>query len=77
MKLGLSHDQCLLNLAGKAESPTDGALLMKHFLPLFPRKWRCVAAFVSAKVGSIGDDVLGGYRQLQGLPRQLPAVVVR
>ena len=37
------------------------ALVMKHFLPLFPRQGRCVAAFVSAKVGSIGDNALGGW----------------
>jgi len=37
------------------------ALVMKHFLPLLPRQGRCVAAFVSAKVGSIADNRLGGW----------------
>lgn len=37
------------------------ALVMKHFLPLLPRQGRCVAGFVSAKVGSIGDNALGGW----------------
>lgn len=37
------------------------ALVMKHFLPLLPRQGRCVAAFVSARVGSIGDNALGGW----------------
>ena len=37
------------------------ALVMKHFLSLFPRHGRCVAAFVSARVGSIGDNALGGW----------------
>lgn len=37
------------------------ALLIKHFFPLLPRQGRCVAAFVSAKVGSIGDNALGGW----------------
>ena len=37
------------------------ALVMKHFLPLFPKQGRCVAAFVSARVGSIGDNALGGW----------------
>lgn len=37
------------------------ALLMKHLLPLLPRQGRCVAAFISAKVGSIGDNALGGW----------------
>ena len=37
------------------------ALLMKHLFPLLPKSGRCVAAFVSAKVGSIGDNTLGGW----------------
>lgn len=37
------------------------ALLMKHFLPLMPRQGRAVFATLSAKVGSIGDNQLGGW----------------
>ncbi|WP_367279183.1 SDR family oxidoreductase [uncultured Roseibium sp.] len=37
------------------------ALLMKHFLPLFPRNGRSVFATLSARVGSIGDNRLGGW----------------
>ena len=37
------------------------ALVMKHFLPLFPKAGRCVAGFLSARVGSIGDNALGGW----------------
>ena len=37
------------------------ALVMKHFLPLLPKTGRCMAGFVSAKVGSIGDNALGGW----------------
>ena len=37
------------------------ALLMKHFLPLLPRKGKAVFATLSAKVGSIGDNRLGGW----------------
>ena len=37
------------------------ALVMKHFLPLLPKHGRCVAAFLSAKVGSISDNALGGW----------------
>ncbi len=37
------------------------ALLMKHFLPLLPKEGRCVFATLSAKVGSIGDNQLGGW----------------
>ena len=37
------------------------ALVMKHFLPLLPKTGRCVAGFISAKVGSISDNALGGW----------------
>ena len=37
------------------------ALLMKHFLPLLPKQGRAVFATLSAKVGSIGDNRLGGW----------------
>lgn len=37
------------------------ALVMRHLLPLLPRQGRCVAAFLSARVGSIGDNALGGW----------------
>ena len=36
-------------------------LLMKHFLPLLPRHGRALFATISAKVGSIGDNWLGGW----------------
>lgn len=37
------------------------ALVAKHFLPLMPRRERCVFAALSARVGSIGDNRLGGW----------------
>ena len=37
------------------------ALLMKHFLPLLPKNGKAVFASLSAKVGSIGDNRLGGW----------------
>ncbi|MDO9504398.1 MAG: SDR family NAD(P)-dependent oxidoreductase [Hydrogenophaga sp.] len=37
------------------------ALVMRHFLPLLPKQGRSVAAFLSARVGSIGDNALGGW----------------
>jgi NAD(P)-dependent dehydrogenase (short-subunit alcohol dehydrogenase family) len=37
------------------------ALLAKHFLPLLPRGARAIFATLSAKVGSIGDNALGGW----------------
>ena len=36
-------------------------LLMKYFLPLLPRQGRAVFATLSARVGSIGDNRLGGW----------------
>lgn len=37
------------------------ALLAKHLLPLMPRQGRSVFAALSARVGSIGDNRLGGW----------------
>ena len=37
------------------------ALVMKHFLPLLPREGSAVFATLSARVGSIGDNRLGGW----------------
>jgi NAD(P)-dependent dehydrogenase (short-subunit alcohol dehydrogenase family) len=37
------------------------ALVMKHFLPLLPKTGKSVFATLSAKVGSIGDNALGGW----------------
>lgn len=37
------------------------ALVAKHFLPIMPRQGRCVFAALSARVGSIGDNRLGGW----------------
>ena len=49
----LSHS-FLINAIGPA-------LVIKHVLPLLPRQGRCVAAFLSARVGSVGDNRLGGW----------------
>ncbi len=37
------------------------ALLIKHFVDLLPRHGRCVFATLSARVGSIADNRLGGW----------------
>ena len=37
------------------------AIVAKHMLPLFDRKERCVFAALSARVGSISDNRLGGW----------------
>ncbi len=37
------------------------ALVAKHFLPIMPKTGRCVFAALSARVGSISDNRLGGW----------------
>jgi NAD(P)-dependent dehydrogenase (short-subunit alcohol dehydrogenase family) len=37
------------------------ALVLKHFAPLLPKSGVVRIAFISAKVGSIGDNALGGW----------------
>ena len=54
----LDAAQLAHNFAINAIGP---ALLMKHFLPLLARDGRSVFATLSAKVGSIGDNRLGGW----------------
>ncbi|MFC7737810.1 SDR family NAD(P)-dependent oxidoreductase [Roseomonas sp. GCM10028921] len=44
-----------------AVNATGPALLMKHFLPLLAREERAVFATLSARVGSIADNRLGGW----------------
>jgi NAD(P)-dependent dehydrogenase (short-subunit alcohol dehydrogenase family) len=46
------------NFAVNAIGP---ALVAKHFLPLMPRTGRSVFAMLSARVGSISDNKLGGW----------------
>lgn len=45
------------------------ALVAKHFLPIMPRTGRTVFAALSARVGSIGDNRLGGWHGYRA-PRQ-------
>lgn len=54
----LNADDLAHSFAVNAIGP---ALVMKHFFPLLPRQGLCVAAFLSARVGSIGDNALGGW----------------
>ena len=46
---------------GFAVNAIGPALLMKHLLPLLPRRGKAVFATLSARVGSIGDNRLGGW----------------
>lgn len=51
------------------------ALVMKHFLPLLPRDRRSVFAVLSAKVGSIGDNRLGGWHSYRASKAALNQIV--
>lgn len=44
-----------------ALNATGPALLMKHLLPLLPRDGKAVFATLSARVGSISDNRIGGW----------------
>ncbi len=54
----LNAEQLAHNFALNAIGP---ALVMKHFLPLLPRESRGVFVALSAKVGSITDNQVGGW----------------
>jgi len=51
------------------------ALVLKHFLPLLPRTGKAVCAVLSAKVGSIGDNQLGGWHSYRASKAALNQVV--
>jgi len=51
------------------------ALLMKHFCPLLPRHGRAVFATMSARVGSIGDNRLGGWHSYRAAKAALNQLV--
>lgn len=44
-----------------AVNATGPALVLKHFAPLLPRQGKAVFAAISARVGSISDNRLGGW----------------
>lgn len=51
------------------------ALLMKHFLPLLPNAGKAVFATLSARVGSIGDNRLGGWHSYRASKAALNQLV--
>lgn len=51
------------------------ALIAKHLLPLLDRQSRSVAAFLSARVGSIGDNRLGGWISYRSAKAALNQIV--
>lgn len=54
----LSADSLMTLFSANTIAP---ALIAKHFLPLLPRDRRAVFAALSARVGSISDNHLGGW----------------
>ena len=54
----LEPDAMARNFAINAIGP---ALVLKHFAPLLPRQGKAVFAAISARVGSISDNRLGGW----------------
>lgn len=51
------------------------ALIAKHFLPLMRRHGRCVFAVLSARVGSIADNRLGGWHSYRASKAALNMLV--
>ena len=51
------------------------ALVMKHLLPLLPTSGRAVFAALSARVGSIGDNRLGGWTSYRASKAALNQIV--
>jgi NAD(P)-dependent dehydrogenase (short-subunit alcohol dehydrogenase family) len=51
------------------------ALMAKHFLPLLPRQGRSVFAALSARVGSIGDNRVGGWTTYRASKAALNMVI--
>ncbi|MEQ1776065.1 MAG: SDR family NAD(P)-dependent oxidoreductase [Burkholderiales bacterium] len=51
------------------------ALLMRHFFPLLPRSGKSVFATLSARVGSIGDNRLGGWYSYRASKAALNQIV--
>jgi NAD(P)-dependent dehydrogenase (short-subunit alcohol dehydrogenase family) len=54
---------------------TGPALVAKHFLPLLPREERGVFAALSARVGSISDNGLGGWYAYRAAKAALNMVI--
>lgn len=64
---GIAPEKSFLGIEAEAMSRVYAvyaigpALIAKHLLPLLPRERRAVFAVLSARVGSIGDNRLGGW----------------
>jgi NAD(P)-dependent dehydrogenase (short-subunit alcohol dehydrogenase family) len=58
-----------------AINATGPALIAKHFLPLLPKDRRAVLAAISARVGSISDNRLGGWHAYRASKAALNMIV--
>ena len=58
-----------------AVNTTGPAMVMKHFLPLLPRDRKGVLAALSARVGSISDNQLGGWTAYRASKAALNMVI--
>ncbi len=61
-------DQFRLNAMGPM-------LVLKHALPLIPRDAPCVVAVLSARVGSIGDNAIGGWHSYRAAKAALNQLI--
>lgn len=68
----LDAEWMLLNYRINAIGP---ALIAKHFLPLMPRDHRTCLAVLSARVGSISDNRLGGWHSYRASKAALNMLV--
>ena len=68
----LDADWMLLNYRINAVGP---ALIAKHFLPLMPSNRRICLAILSARVGSISDNRLGGWHSYRASKAALNMLV--
>jgi NAD(P)-dependent dehydrogenase (short-subunit alcohol dehydrogenase family) len=58
-----------------AINATGPALIGKHFLPLLPREGKSVFAALSARVGSVSDNRLGGWHAYRASKAALNMIV--
>ena len=64
---GVSPERSLAELDGAAlarlyaVNAIGPALVLKHLAPRLPRRGRCAVGLLSARVGSLGDNRLGGW----------------
>ena len=68
----ISPDAMLKQFALNAVGP---ALVLKHFAPKLARKERALMGFLSARVGSIGDNRLGGWISYRAAKAALNQIV--